>query len=49
MNFGDDGYDLERMLRFVVEVDSPFYPGIALLYARRIEAWAAARRRELTS
>ena len=26
MNFGDDGYDLEQMLDFVVSIDSESYP-----------------------
>jgi hypothetical protein len=46
-NFGRDGYDLNRMLRFVVGVESQFYPQIGKLYSRRIEAWAATRRAEL--
>jgi hypothetical protein len=44
MNFGHDGYDLDRMLRFVVDVESQFYPQIGRLYRQRIEAWAAARK-----
>jgi hypothetical protein len=47
MNFGHDGYNLDRMLRFVVGVESEFYPQIGELYERRIEAWAAVRRTEL--
>ena len=45
MNFGYDGYDLDRMLRFVVGVESQFYPQIGELYERRIEAWAAATKK----
>jgi hypothetical protein len=45
MNFDD--YDVEEMLRFVVSVDSPFYPQIGQLYEQRIRAWASARRAEL--
>jgi hypothetical protein len=47
MNFGHDGYNLDRMLRFVVDVESQFYPQIGELYERRIEAWAAAQREKL--
>ena len=47
MNFGDDGFDLDQMLGFVVGVESQFYPQIGVLYQRRIEAWATARRAEL--
>jgi hypothetical protein len=47
MNFDNDGYDLNRMLRFVVGVESEFYSQIGELYERRIEAWAAVRRAEL--
>ncbi len=47
MNFGRDGYDLDQMLKFVVSVNSQFYPQIGELYQRRIEAWAAVRREEL--
>ena len=43
MNFGNDGYDLDRMLRFVVGVESSFYPQIGTLYAERIAAWATER------
>lgn len=45
MNFDD--HDLDRMLGFIVSIDSPFYPQIGTLYERRIEAWARARRAEL--
>ena len=34
-----------RCSRFVVGVESQFYPQIGELYRRRIEAWAAARQR----
>jgi hypothetical protein len=44
MNFGDDGYDADQMLDFVVSVDSEFYPQIDMLYRMRIWEWAAARR-----
>jgi hypothetical protein len=44
-NFGDDDYVIEDMLAFT-RVESQFYPQIAVLYRRRIEAWAAARRAE---
>lgn len=47
MNFGNDGYDLNRMLRFVVGVETHFYPQISKLYERRIETWAAERRAKL--
>jgi len=47
MNFGGDGYDLEQMLAFVVDVESEFYPQIQALYRHRIETWAAERRAEL--
>ena len=38
-NFGCDGYDLDRMQRFVIGVESQFYPTIDELYRRRIETW----------
>ena len=47
MNFGGDRYDLEQMLRFLVGVDSQFYPQIGELYERRISDWAVGRRAEL--
>ena len=47
MNFGDDGYDLERMQGFLVGVESQFYPQLGELYERRISAWAAGRQAEL--
>lgn len=47
MNFGDDGFDLDRMLSFVVGVESEFYPQFGDLYAKRVTAWATARRGEL--
>ena len=34
------------MLRFVVDVDSEFYPDIGALYEQRIRAWAAGRQPE---
>lgn len=40
MNFGGSGYDLDRMLSFIVGVESQFYPQIATLYAHRISTWA---------
>jgi len=43
MNFGDAGYDLDKMQRFVVGVDSEFYPQLDALYRHRIDAWAAER------
>ena len=46
MNFGDDGRDVEGMQRFLIGVQSPFYPDIGELYRRRIDEWAADRRRE---
>ena len=46
MNFGRDGYDPRtRCSRFVIDVESQFYPQIDDLYRRRIEAWADVRRR----
>ncbi len=48
-HFGRDGYDLDQMLRFVIGVESQFYPQMGTLYRRRIEAWAAARRAEWRS
>jgi hypothetical protein len=45
MNFGGDGYDVQRMLNFVTSVESGFYPQIRDLYARRIEAWAAEQQK----
>jgi hypothetical protein len=47
MNFGHSGYDRDEMLDFVVGVESQFYPQIVVLYQRRIDAWAAARREKL--
>lgn len=44
MNFGISGYDLDRMLSFIVGVESQFYPQIGTLYARRVAAWADMRR-----
>ncbi len=46
MNFGDDGYDVDRMLSFVIGVESQFYPTIDALYRQRIETWDAERRAE---
>ena len=46
MNFGDS-YDLNRILTFVVRLESQFYPQFGSLYQRRIEDWVAARRAEL--
>ena len=48
MNFGHSGYDRDEMLDFVVGVESQFYPQIGVLYQRRIDAWAAARREKLS-
>jgi len=45
-NFGPEGYDLNRMLEFVVGVESQFYPQIRELYRLRIEAWGKARQTE---
>ncbi len=45
-HFGRDGYDLERMQRFVIGLESAFYPQFGKLYRRRIDAWAAARQAE---
>ena len=47
MNFRHSGYDRDDLLRFVVDVESQFYPQIGELYERRIEAWAAAQREKL--
>jgi len=47
MNFGDSGYRLDQLLRFVVSVESQFYPQIGELYERRIKTWGTARRAEL--
>ena len=47
MNFGKDGYDLDRMLRFVVGVESSFYAQVGRLYKLRIKDWAAVRKAEL--
>jgi hypothetical protein len=47
MNVGSQGYDRDLMLAFVVGVESQFYPQISELYARRIDAWGAARRAKL--
>lgn len=45
MNFDD--YDIDAMLRFIVSIDSPFYPQIGALYEHRIRVWANVRRAEL--
>lgn len=44
MNFADSGYDLRRVLSFVVSVESSFYPQIQTLYLERIATWATERR-----
>jgi hypothetical protein len=46
MNFADDGYPLEQMLRFVVAVESEFYPELGALYEERIRSWAAEHQPE---
>jgi hypothetical protein len=43
MNFGHEGYPMEAMQRFVIAVESEFYPQIGRLYRRRIEAFAVER------
>jgi len=43
MNFGYGGYDLEKMLRFVIGIESQFYPEIGRLYAGRIQKWPPQR------
>jgi hypothetical protein len=47
MNFGDSGYRFDQILRFVVSIESQFYPQLGELYERRIKAWATDRRTEL--
>jgi len=47
MNFGHDGYDADEMQRFVVGLDSQFYPDFGRLYRRRIDEWAARHRDKL--
>jgi hypothetical protein len=48
MNFGDSGYRLDQILRFVVSVQSQFYPQLGELYdERRIKTWATDRRADL--
>jgi hypothetical protein len=39
MNFGERGYDLDVMDRFVVSVESQFYPDLGRLYRQRIREW----------
>lgn len=46
-NFSDAGYNLEQMLRFVVGIDSQFYPQLGRLYRRRIQAWAIQQARSV--
>jgi hypothetical protein len=46
MNFGDDGYNVDQMLCFVVGINLQFYPQIGNRYELQIKAWAAARRAE---
>jgi hypothetical protein len=41
MNFGENGYDEGDMQRFVVGIDSEFYPGLEKLYRARISEMAA--------
>ena len=45
MNFDDPGTQLRTLLGFIVGIDSQFYPQLAQLYSRRIQAWAAQRAR----
>lgn len=45
MNFDDPGTDLGTLLRFVVGIDSQFYPQLGRLYRRRINTWATERAR----
>jgi hypothetical protein len=42
MNFDRAAYNLEKMQRFVVGINSQLYPQIGLLYRRRIQAWATS-------
>jgi hypothetical protein len=46
-NFSDAGYNLDQMLRFVVGIDSQFYPQLGRLYRRRIQAWAIQQERSV--
>jgi hypothetical protein len=46
-NFSDAGYNLEQMLRFVVGIDSQFYPQLGRLYRRRIQARAIRQARSV--
>lgn len=46
-NFADTGYDIDQILRFVVEVDSQFYPDLDALYEHRVRVWAAKCRQQL--
>lgn len=48
MNFGDDGYEPERVLAFT-SASSQFYPQFGRLYAARIAGWTAERRAEWES
>ena len=43
-NFADEGYDLDQMQHFVVDVDSEFYPNLERLYRKRIRNWAVDQR-----
>jgi hypothetical protein len=43
-NYGDDGYNLDEMQKFVVSIDSEFYPDLGWQYRRRIASWAAEQR-----
>jgi hypothetical protein len=45
MNVND--YDVDRMLRFIISIDSPFYPQIGALYKHRVRTWATARKADL--
>jgi hypothetical protein len=47
MYLADCGYDLGRMLDFVVAADSQFYPEFGSLYGRRIISWGTRRPHEL--
>jgi hypothetical protein len=43
-NYGDDGYNLDEMQKFIVSIDSEFYPDLGWQYRRRIASWAAEQR-----
>lgn len=44
MNFGYDGYPIDRILNFLVGIESSFYPQFGDLIATRVKEWASVQR-----